>query len=71
MLLGHLVVWNKEEGTRGMLGFPTSDGEAGRGLQLPHSVLRHAGERALVVDGGLLQAQHVVVLVVLDLVPAN
>lgn len=54
-----------------MLGFPTSDGEAGRGLQLPHSVLRHAGERALVVDGGLLQAQHVVVLVVLDLVPAN
>lgn len=46
----------------------TSDGEGGSGLQLPHPVLRHTGEGTLVVDGSLLHPQHIIVLVVLDLV---
>lgn len=49
----------------------TSDCQRGRRLQLPHSVLRHAGERALVVNGGLLQPQHVVVLLKFDLIPVD
>lgn len=64
------MVSHKQNGTR-KFGFPTSDGEGCRGLQLPHPVLCYAGERALIVDGGLFQSQHVVVLVVLDLVPAG
>lgn len=50
---------------------PTSDCESGGGLQLPDSVFCHTGEGALIVDGGLLHSQHIVVLVVLDLVPVN
>ena len=49
----------------------TSDDEGGRGLQLAHAVLRHAGERSLVGGGRLLHSQDVVVFVILDFIPEN
>lgn len=49
--------------------FHTSDRESRGRLKLAHAVFRHTGERALVVNGSLLHPQHVVVLVILDLVP--
>lgn len=51
--------------------FRTSDCESGGGLQLAHTVFCHTGERALVVNGSLLHSQHIVVLVILDLIPVN
>lgn len=51
--------------------FCTSDCESGRGLQFSHSVFRHTGKCALIVNGSLLHPQHIVVLVILDLIPAN
>lgn len=51
--------------------FHTSDCQRGRGLQFSHSVLCHAGERALVVNGGLLHPQHIVVLLKFNLIPVD
>lgn len=49
----------------------TSDCQRGRGLQFSHSVLGHAGECALIVNGGLLHPQHVVVLLEFNLIPVD
>ena len=55
----------------GVGGSRTSDDEAGRRLSLAHTVLRHAGESALVAGRRLLHSQHVVVFVVFDLIPGD
>lgn len=51
--------------------FHTSDCQRGRGLQFSHSVFCHTGERALVVDRGLLHPQHVVVFLEFNLIPVD
>lgn len=50
---------------------PTSDGQVGRGLHFPHTVLRQAGVGPLIAHRRLLNPQQEVLFVISDVVPAD